>query len=98
MPRLKISDAILKGMRRFPKQAIGELQDGKFAACVMGCANFGATGDATNWPYQVGRVSYHGWEKELSKFHCQYGVLPFELNNREVSREDIVGMFQAIGL
>lgn len=80
---MKLSDAILKGMERFPLKAEGVLWDKKKgAACVMGCA------------YEVG---YKGVAPVNSRFIEEFGIGITEANDGGLMREEIVGMLQAIG-
>lgn len=86
---MKLSDAILKGMERFPRQAVGAFQEGEDAACVNGCANWALTGRA---------IGIAAWVHEgAAKFEAEYGCALAEMNDAGTLREDIVGMLQAIG-
>lgn len=87
---MKMSAAILKGMERFPKMAIGSLQDGKIAACAIGCVNYAVTNDAYDWP------NGH-WEEQRQNFEEAFGMDIVTANNRGILREDIAGMLMAIG-
>ena len=86
---MKMSEAILKGMERFPRNAIGMFQNGQNAACVMGCANWAITGYAEIW--------HSPWADIAEEFEYQYGVHPADLSNAHVPRDVIAGMFAAIG-
>lgn len=86
---MKVSEAILKGMERLPKQAFGVYQRGEHAACVMGCANYAATGKT------FGLLM---WDDALSKFHMAYGIGAITLHDHyRFPRDVIAGMFAAIG-
>ena len=85
---MKMSEAILKGMERFPVQAFGSYSDGDNAACAMGCAN---------WAMNV--LAAETIELRMAdKFLFEYGIGPYELNDiYKFPRDEIAGMFAAIG-
>lgn len=84
---MKVSEAILKGMERFPKQAFGQYQKGNDAACVLGCANWALTGHADDHNFRYSDI-----------FRREYSVSPSELNDlHHFPRDVIAGMFAAIG-
>lgn len=87
---MKMSKAILKGMERFPKKAIGSFQVGDDSACVMGCANWTMTGDA--------RIIFPGFRSARIKFYEAFEMCPETLNDaHHFPRDVIAGMFAAIG-
>lgn len=87
---MKLSEAILNGMERFPKQAFGVYQEGRDAACVLGCANYAVSGDPWDW-------SFSNWWRARLEFMQAYGLDLVEANDMGFLREEIVGMLQAIG-
>ena len=87
---MKLSDAILKGMERFPRQAVGEFQEGDDAACAIGCANWAIYGNANVWITEEIREVHEAF---IEAYECSI----FEANDSGLLREDIVGMLQAIG-
>ena len=88
---MKMSEAILRGMERFPVQAFGAYWKGDDAACAIGCGNWAMTG----FTAPLDNI----WEEMLSdKFLIEYGIGPYELNDMyEFPRDVIAGMFAAIG-
>lgn len=85
---MKMSEAILKGMERYPDPA-GAAWNGKNGACAIGCANFAVNGHPHKYCDKWDAVNY--------KFMESFGIGVIEANDRHICREDIAGMLMAIG-
>lgn len=95
---MKLSDAILKGMERFPDQN----KDGAYfgagnSACAMGCAFWAYAGEEVTECGAVFDVAQEFCIPIESKFFDQFGVSIIQANDQGIPREDIAGMLKAIG-
>lgn len=90
---MKLSEAIKKGIARYPNPTVGANQRGDDKACVDGCAHYGYTGNA--W------APFDSLPKEYSDgfnaFEKHYGKNMIAANDlEEVTREEIVAILEEI--
>lgn len=95
---MKLSDAILKGMERFPKQMRGKFfNKHKTAACVMGCAIWAVAGEKGIEDFALQSNVWERFEAADTNFYGEFGARISTLNDEMFLREDIAGMLKAIG-
>ena len=93
---MNLSDAILRGMERFPMQARGNWFD-RNSACAMGCALWAIGGDAVISNPDSRAAAWLKFERAYQKFVDSFGEQIAWLNDKGIPREDIAGMLKAIG-
>lgn len=92
---MRLSEAIRKGIERFPEKTIGANSRGDKKACADGCARFAYTGDPNGRGDSDMPQDYiKGWFAFLDA----YGYNIIAANDRyDLPREEIVRMLEEIG-
>ena len=95
---MKLSAAILKGMERFPKKAVGQnFSADEKGACALGCALWAIGGDDALFSCAArAKARNETYEAEL-RFQREYSIGVSQANDHGIPREDIAGMLMAIG-
>lgn len=100
---MKMSEAILKGMERFPENSVGTfvhiLPDDSYGqrACAVGCANYAVSGNPITPASELNLKREARWYEPAIAFHNEYGLGIEDASDAGIPRDVIAGMLAAIG-